>query len=306
MPANKGIPERVFSDVMNGLFGNDEDESGTIQDIDITELYPFYNHPFKVQHDSDMEQLIESVKTNGVLVPVTVRKRKTGEGYELISGHRRRFAAESAGLDTIPAIIKDLSDDEAIIAMVDSNLQREEILPSEKAYAYKMKMEAMSHEGKRSEDSSTQVGWKSETASVIGEATGESKNTVRRYIRLTELIPELLELVDVKKLKLNAAVEISYIAKDDQETLNGFMKEYDVYPSIAQAQDIKVLSREGDFTKSNLAAMMLKTKKEKEPKVKKRNVTIKSDVLSKYFTEDVSKEEIETIICRLLDQHFKK
>ncbi|MBR5361553.1 MAG: ParB/RepB/Spo0J family partition protein, partial [Lachnospiraceae bacterium] len=196
MAAKRGLPERVQLKNLDALFGIDQEQTGQVLDVTISELFPFKDHPFKVLDDEKMEQMVESVRENGILVPIMVRNRTDG-GYEVISGHRRKHAAEIAGLDTIPVIIRDLTDDEAVIAMVDANLQREEILPSEKAFAYKMKFDALSHQGKKvCSNTSTQVGWKSETASAVGEMVGDSKNQVRRYIRLTELLPELLDMVD--------------------------------------------------------------------------------------------------------------
>ena len=203
MAAKKPLPDRVQLKNLDSLFGIDQEQTGQVLDVPIGELFPFQNHPFKVLDDDKMAQTVESVRENGILVPIMVRNRPEG-GYEVISGHRRRHAAEIVGLDTVPVIIRDLTDDEAVIAMVDANLQREEILPSEKAFAYKMKMDALKHQGKKSDDETCSlVGNKPKTASSVGEAAGDSKNQVYRYMRLTELLPDLLDMVDSKKIKMN-------------------------------------------------------------------------------------------------------
>lgn len=247
-----------------------------------------------------MLQTVDSIRENGILVPIMVRNRLKG-GYEVISGHRRKHAAEIVGLETVPVIIRDLTDDEAVIAMVDANLQREEILPSEKAYAYKMKLDALSHQGKKEDlAASTQVGWKSETANKVGETAGDSKNQVRRYIRLTELLPELLEMVDNKKLKLNPAVEISYISPNEQCLLLEVIKVDNVVPSLAQAHQIKKLSQEKSCTKEALHALL------SVASIKERNVVIKHEVIMQYFPAEVSDAEIESLIVRLLEDHRKK
>jgi ParB family chromosome partitioning protein len=243
-----------------------------------------------------MQELVDSIKVRGVVVPGVVRAIPEG-GYEIISGHRRKRACELAGLKTMPVIIKQCSDDEAILAMVDSNLQREEILPSERAFSYKMKFEALSHQGKQSEGvTSTQVGWKLETASLVGEAMGDSKNQVRRYIRLTELLTDFLDMVDDKRLKFNPAVEISYLTNNQQEILLKVMNEENIVPSLAQAQQLKRLSQEQTYTKDAVCEI-LSSSTDKE-----RKFTIKHKIISRYFPPDTTDEEIESIICTLLDE----
>ena len=241
MGGGRSIAGKIKINSYGDLFGGEENE---VSEVDLTELHSFKNHPFKVLEDEKMQELVDSIKVRGVVVPGVVRAIPEG-GYEIISGHRRKRACELAGLKTMPVIIKQCSNDEAILAMVDSNLQREEILPSERAFSYKMKFEALSHQGKQSEGvTSTQVGWKLETASLVGEAMGDSKNQVRRYIRLTELLTDFLDMVDDKRLKFNPAVEISYLTNNQQEILLKVMNEENVVPSLAQAQQLKRLSQE--------------------------------------------------------------
>ena len=275
------------------LFGDNNE----VCEVELKELHDFKNHPFKVKDDEKMLEMVESIKKSGVLVPGVVRVIAGKEGYEIISGHRRKHACELAGLETMPVIIKRYSDDEAVLAMIDSNLQREEILPSEKAFAYKMKFEALSHQGKKDEEAdSTQVGWKAETAAQIGETTGESKNQVRRYIRLTELITPILDMVDDKKIKFVPAVELSYLTDKQQEILLTVMNEETVVPSLSQAQQLKKLSQDKAYTKESVHAIMVVAP------IKERKVTIKPDIISRYFDPDTSDEDIEEIICGLLDE----
>ena len=300
MAVKKTLPERVQLKNLDSLFGINQEQTGQVLEVSIRALFPFQNHPFKVLDDDKMLQTVDSIRENGILVPIMVRNRLKG-GYEVISGHRRKHAAEIVGLETVPVIIRDLTDDEAVIAMVDANLQREEILPSEKAYAYKMKLDALSHQGKKEDlAASTQVGWKSETANKVGETAGDSKNQVRRYIRLTELLPELLEMVDNKKLKLNPAVEISYISPNEQCLLLEVIKVDNVVPSLAQAHQIKKLSQEKSCTKEALHALL------SVASIKERNVVIKHEVIMQYFPAEVSDAEIESLIVRLLEDHRKK
>ena len=300
MAVKKTLPERVQLKNLDSLFGINQEQTGQVLEVSIRDLFPFQNHPFKVLDDDKMLQTVDSIRENGILVPIMVRNRLKG-GYEVISGHRRKHAAEIVGLETVPVIIRDLTDDEAVIAMVDANLQREEILPSEKAYAYKMKLDALSHQGKKEDlEASTQVGWKSETANKVGETAGDSKNQVRRYIRLTELLPELLEMVDNKKLKFNPAVEISYISPKEQCLLLEVIKVDNVVPSLAQAHQIKKLSQEKSCTKEALHALL------SVASIKERNVVIKHEVIMQYFPAEVSDAEIESLIVRLLEDYRKK
>ena len=300
MAAKKPLPDRVQLKGLDSLFGIDQEQTGQVLDVPIRELFPFQNHPFKVLDDEKMAQTVESVRENGILVPIMVRNRPEG-GYEVISGHRRKHAAEIVGLDMVPVIIRDLTDDEAVIAMVDANLQREEILPSEKAFAYKMKMDALKHRGKKSDDPTcSQVGNKSKTASSVGEAAGDSKNQVYRYIRLTELLPDLLAMVDSKTIKINPAVELSFITPNEQFLLLEVMKEDDVVPSLSQAQQIKKLSQEKNCTKEALHALLAVAS------IKERNVVIKHEIIMQYFPAEASDAEIESLIVRLLDDYRKK
>ena len=298
MAAKKPLPDRVQLKGLDSLFGIDQEQTGQVLDVPIRELFPFQNHPFKVLDDEKMAQTVESVRENGILVPIMVRNRPEG-GYEVISGHRRKHAAEIVGLETVPVIIRDLTDDEAVIAMVDANLQREEILPSEKAFAFKMKLEAMSHQGKMN-STSRQVVDKLKSADIVGKDIGESGRQIQRYIRLTELLPDLLTMVDEKKIKFNPAVELSYLSPNEQFLLLEVMKEDDVVPSLSQAQQIKKLSQEKRCTKEALHALLAVAS------IKERNVVIKHEIIMQYFSADVSDAEIESLICRLLEEYRQK
>ena len=299
MAAKKPLPDRVQLKGLDSLFGIDQEQTGQVLDVPIRELFPFQNHPFKVLDDEKMAQTVESVRENGILVPIMVRNRPEG-GYEVISGHRRKHAAEIVGLETVPVIIRDLTDDEAVIAMVDANLQREEILPSEKAFAFKMKLAALTHQGKRSDLTSGQVVPKFRRATEeVAEGTGESYKQIQRYIRLTELLPDLLAMVDSKKIKFNPAVELSYITANEQNLLLEVMKEDDVVPSLSQAQQIKKLSQEKRCTKEALHALLAVAS------IKERNVVIKHEIIMQYFPAEASDAEIESLIVRLLDDYRK-
>lgn len=301
MAAKKTLPDRVQLKGLDSLFGIDQEQTGQVLDVPIRELFPFQNHPFKVLDDEKMTQTVESVRENGILVPIMVRNRPEG-GYEVISGHRRKHAAEIVGLETVPVIIRDLTDDEAVIAMVDANLQREEILPSEKAFAFKMKLQAVSRVKGRPKKEGQVVpnfqGMKS--TEVVAEGTGESYKQIQRYIRLTELLPDLLEMVDSKKIKFNPAVELSYITPNEQYLLLEVMKEDDVVPSLSQAQQIKKLSQEKRCTKEALHALLAVAS------IKERNVVIKHEIIMQYFPAEASDAEIESLIVRLLDDYRKK
>ena len=301
MAAKKTLPDRVQLKGLDSLFGIDQEQTGQVLDVPIRELFPFQNHPFKVLDDEKMAQTVESVRENGILVPIMVRNRPEG-GYEVISGHRRKHAAEIVGLETVPVIIRDLTDDEAVIAMVDANLQREEILPSEKAFAFKMKLQAVSRVKGRPKKEGQVVpnfqGMKS--TEVVAEGTGESYKQIQRYIRLTELLPDLLEMVDSKKIKFNPAVELSYITPNEQYLLLEVMKEDDVVPSLSQAQQIKKLSQEKRCTKEALHALLAVAS------IKERNVVIKHEIIMQYFPAEASDAEIESLIVRLLDDYRKK
>jgi len=299
MAAKKSLPDRVQLKNLDSLFGIDQEQTGQVLEVPTVELFPFRDHPFKVLDDEKMSQTVESVRENGILVPIMVRNRPEG-GYEVISGHRRKHAAEIVGLKTVPVIIRDLTDDEAVIAMVDSNLQREEILPSEKAFAYKMKLQAMAHQGQRNDLTSCQVGTKLRSDESIAEKNGDSARTIQRFIRLTELLPELLEMVDRKKIKFNPAVELSYLKQDEQYLLMEVMKEDEVVPSLSQAQQIKKLSQEGKCTKEAIHALL------KIVEIKERNVVLKHEIIMQYFSADTSDAEIESLIVRLLEEHRRR
>ncbi len=270
-----------------------------IKDIIIQELHPFPNHPFKVRSDESMQATIESIKAYGVLVPAIVRPRKEG-GYEIIAGHRRKYACEQAGLETMPVIVRDLNDDEATIIMVDSNLQRENILPSERAQAYKMKMEAIKRQGERNDLTSCQVGTKLRSDERLAEDTSESARTVQRYIRLTELIPPIQELVDDKKIGLTPASEISFLKPKEQELLITTIESEQAIPSLSQAQRLKKLSQEGKLNEDNILGIMSETKKDVE------RVTLTGEVLRKYFPRSYSPKQIEDTIMRLIETWYRK
>ena len=271
-----------------------------IQQIPIAELHPFKNHPFKVLDDEAMQRTVESVAQFGVLAPLVVRPREEG-GYEIISGHRRQHAAELAGLKTLPVIVRNMDDDQAVIQMVDSNLQRESILPSERAFAYKMKLEAIKNQGARSDLTSSQVGMKLQSLDIVGKDAGDSRNQVHRYIRLTNLIPELLDLVDQKKISFNPAVELSYLTADEQRDFFEAMQDTQNAPSLSQAQRIKKLSQEGQCSYESIYDVMGEEKKADMDKV-----TIKNDVLRKYFPKSYTPRQMEETILKLLEQWQKK
>ena len=298
---NRSLEGKIKINSYADIVGGEED---SVKEIDLKELHTFKNHPFKVKDDEKMQEMVESIKKSGVLVPGVVRERQKG-GYEIISGHRRKRACELAGLKTMPMLIKKYTDDEAVIAMIDSNLQREEILPSEKAFAYKMKLEALSHQGKtlesNSEDStSCQVGTKLRSDLEAGKELGESARQVHRYIRLTELITPILDMVDDKKIKFVPAVEISYLTDPQQKILLDIMNEESVVPSLSQAQQLKRLSQEMNYTRESVLAIMVVAS------TKERRITLKQELIYKYFDPDTSDEEIESTICSLLDEWKRK
>ena len=269
-----------------------------IQQIPITKLHPFKDHPFKVLDDEAMQRTVESVAQFGVLAPLVVRPREEG-GYEIISGHRRQYAAELAGLKTLPVIVRNMDDDQAVIQMVDSNLQRESILPSERAFAYKMKLEAMNHQGIRGDSTCGQIGHKSRD--IIAAEAGDSARNVQRFIRLTNLIPELLELVDQKKISFNPAVELSYLTVSEQRDFFEAMQDTQNAPSLSQAQRIKKLSQAGKCSYDAIYDIM-----GEEKKAEMDRVTIKNDVLRKYFPKSYTPRQMEETILKLLEQWQKK
>ena len=283
------------------IFSTEESrQSEQIQQISISDLHPFKNHPFKVLDDEAMQRTVESVAQFGVLAPLVVRPREEG-GYEIISGQRRQHAAELAGLKTLPVIVRNMDDDQAVIQMVDSNLQRESILPSERAFAYKMKLEAIKNQGARSDLTSSQVGMKLQSLDIVGKDAGDSRNQVHRYIRLTNLIPELLDLVDQKKISFNPAVELSYLTADEQRDFFEAMQDTQNAPSLSQAQRIKKLSQEGQCSYESIYDVMGEEKKADMDKV-----TIKNDVLRKYFPKSYTPRQMEETILKLLEQWQKK
>ena len=265
-------------------------------EMPLSDLHPFEGHPFKVLDDELMEQTVESIKQIGVVSPLIVRPDPEG-GYEILSGHRRLHAAQLAGLETVPVIVKEMDDDAAIIFMVDSNLQRENILPSERAFSYKMKLEAMKHQGERGDLTSAQVGPKSWAAQVVAEEAGDSKSQVKRFIRLTNLIPEILDMVDEKKIAFNPAVELSYLKPSEQKEFLEAMDYAQASPSLSQAQRLKKLSQEGGCTLDAMCEVMNEIKKDELD-----HVTIKNDVLRKYFPKSYTPKQMQDTIIRLLEK----
>lgn len=270
-------------------------DSNTIIEMKISELHPFQNHPFKVLDDELMQQTIDSIAQVGVLSPAVVRP-DPGGGYEIISGHRRLHACKAIGLQTIPVIVKNLTDDEAVIFMVDSNLQRENILPSERALAYKMKMDALKHQGQRENSTSDQVGPKSWTAAKLGAEVGDSATQVKRYIRLAELIPELLSKVDKKEISLTPAVELAYLTQEEQQFFLDAMEYSQNSPSLSQAQRIKKLSQCGNCTVEAMREIMSEEKKNEPDKI-----VLDSDEIKKYFPRSFSARQMRNTIIKLLD-----
>lgn len=276
------------------------EETAVVQNLPIAKLRPFHNHPFKVLDDESMQRTLESISQFGVLVPAIARPRQDGT-YELIAGHRRLRACSLLDLKTMPVIVRELDDDAATILMVDSNLQRERLLPSERAFAYKMKMDALKHQGLRTDLTSSQIGTKLLTSQIVGKKEGLSRNQIYRYIRLTNLIPGLLQRVDDQKLAFNPAVEISFLAPEEQTAFMDAMDYYESTPSLSQAQRIKKLSQESNYTHDALYSIMGEEKKEPWDRV-----TLKSDVLRKYFPRSYTPQQMENTIIRLLDAWQKK
>lgn len=279
----------------------DEVQSGVVQEIPLIELYPFKDHPFQVRADDEMWQLCESIRENGVLTPALARARAEG-GYELISGHRRKKACEMIGLETMPVIIKEIDDDQAIVKMVDSNLQRETLFPSERAFAYKMKLEALKRQGKRDDSTCGQVDHKltgQKSRDILAGQVGESAKQISRFIRLTELIPALLKMVDGKKISFNAAVEVSYLAQKEQAVLIDFI-EQESAPSLAQAKRLKEFSQDGKLNQESMEAIMT------EDRAGPQKVTLPGKRLKKYFPPDVTPSQMEETIIRLLEEWKNK
>ena len=283
------------------IFSTEESrQTEQIQQIPIDELHPFKNHPFKVLDDEAMQRTVESVAQFGVLAPLIARPRPEG-GYEIISGHRRQHAAELAGMKTLPVIVRNMDDDQAVIQMVDSNLQRESILPSERAFAYKMKLEAIKNQGARSDLTSCQIGTKFRADAALAAGTEESARNVQRFIRLTNLIPELLDLVDQKKISFNPAVELSYLTAAEQRDFLEAMQDTQNAPSLSQAQRIKKLSQEGKCSYDAMFDIM-----GEEKKAEMDRVTIKNEVLRKYFPKSYTPKQMQDTIIKLLEQWQKK
>ena len=279
-----------------------EQKREQVQQIPIDALHPFTNHPFKVLDDEAMTRTVESIAQYGVLAPLIARPRPDGDGYEIISGHRRQYAAKLAGLDTLPVIVRQMSDDAAVILMVDSNLQREHILPSERALAYKMKLDAMRRtSGRPSKENSRQLVGNFETADVVGKESGESGRQVQRFIRLTNLIPELLDMVDEKKISFNPAVELSYLDESQQRDFLEAMNDTQNAPSLSQAQQLKKMAQQGEFSYEKAFDVM-----GQEKKSEKDTVTIKNETLRKYFPRSYTPKQMEEKIIQLLDAWQKK
>lgn len=289
-----------YDDIFSTEESRQEEQREQVQQIPIGELFPFKNHPFKVLDDDSMSDTVESVKQYGVLSPLIARPRPKG-GYEIISGHRRQHAAELAGLETLPVIVRQMDDDAAIILMVDSNLQREHILPSERAFAYKMKLDAMKNQGTRSDLTSTQVVSKLRSNEKLGAENNQSRETVRRFIRLTNLIPELLDMVDNKTVSFNPAVELSYLSPEQQQEVIRAMDDTQNFPSVSQAKRIKKLAQDGTFTTETVVAIMGEEKKSELD-----TVNIKNDTLRKYFPRSYTPKQMEDTIIKLLEQWQKK
>ena len=301
MPIDSGnLALKGLDDLFSTEENRQEEQWEQVQQIPIDALHPFTNHPFKVLDDEAMTRTVESIAQYGVLAPLIARPRPDGDGYEIISGHRRQYAAKLAGLDTLPVIVRQMSDDAAVILMVDSNLQREHILPSERAFAYKMKLEALKNQGARSDLTSVQVAPKLSTEK-IGEEVGMSKDNVKRYIRLTNLIPELLDMVDEKKISFNPAVELSYLDESQQRDFLEAMEDTQNAPSLSQAQQLKKMAQQGEFSYEKAFDVM-----GQEKKSEKDTVTIKNETLRKYFPRSYTPKQMEEKIIQLLDAWQKK
>ena len=296
---SENISSRSCDDISQAEQPKEKPPQEQVREIKLSDLYPFKGHPFKISDDESMKKTVESIAQFGVMTPAIARPRPEG-GYELIAGHRRHHASELAGKETMPVIVRDMDDDAAVILMVDSNLQRETILPSERAFAYKMKLEAMKHQGMRTDLTSVRVAPKLTTA-IIGEESGMSSDNVKRYIRLTNLIPELLDMVDEKKIAFNPAVEISYLKPNEQKDFLEAMEYAQSTPSLSQAQRLKKFSQEGKCSLGVMCAIMSEEKKGELDRV-----TIKHDVLRKYFPKSYTPKQMEDTIIKLLEQWQKK
>jgi len=303
MPIDNGnLALKGLDDLFSTEEKRQEEQREQVQQIPIDALHPFTNHPFKVLDDEAMTRTVESIAQYGVLAPLIARPRPDGDGYEIISGHRRQYAAKLAGLETLPVIVRQMSDDAAVILMVDSNLQREHILPSERALAYKMKLDAMRRtSGRPSKENSRQLVGNFETADVVGKESGESGRQVQRFIRLTNLIPELLDMVDEKKISFNPAVELSYLDESQQRDFLEAMEDTQNAPSLSQAQQLKKMAQQGEFSYEKAFDVM-----GQEKKSEKDTVTIKNETLRKYFPRSYTPKQMEEKIIQLLDAWQKK
>ena len=301
MPIDSGnLALKGLDDLFSTEENRQEEQREQVQQIPIDALHPFTNHPFKVLDDEAMTRTVESIAQYGVLAPLIARPRPEG-GYEIISGHRRQYAAKLAGLDTLPVIVRQMSDDAAVILMVDSNLQREHILPSERAFAYKMKLEALKNQGARSDLTSDQVGQKLWSVEQVANDAGESKTQIQRFIRLTNLIPELLDMVDEKKISFNPAVELSYLDESQQRDFLEAMQDTQNAPSLSQAQQLKKMAQQGELSYEKAFDVM-----GQEKKSEKDTVTIKNETLRKYFPRSYTPKQMEEKIIQLLDAWQKK
>ena len=302
MPIDNGnLALKGLDDLFSTEENRQEEQREQVQQIPIDALHPFTNHPFKVLDDEAMTRTVESIAQYGVLAPLIARPRPEG-GYEIISGHRRQYAAKLAGLDTLPVIVRQMSDDAAVILMVDSNLQREHILPSERALAYKMKLDAMRRtSGRPSKENVSQIGTQKRSDQFMAEELGESRNQIQRFIRLTNLVPELLDMVDEKKIAFNPAVELSYLDESQQRDFLEAMEDTQNAPSLSQAQQLKKMAQQGEFSYEKAFDVMGQEKKSEQD-----TVTIKNDILRKYFPRSYTPRQMEEKIIQLLDAWQKK
>ena len=303
MPIDSGnLALKGLDDLFSTEENRQEEQREQVQQIPIDELHPFTNHPFKVLDDEAMTRTVESIAQYGVLAPLIARPRPDGNGYEIISGHRRQYAAKLAGLDTLPVIVRQMSDDAAVILMVDSNLQREHILPSERVLAYKMKLDAMRRtSGRPSKENVSQIGTQKRSDQIMAEELGESRNQIQRFIRLTNLVPELLDMVDEKKISFNPAVELSYLDESQQRDFLEAMEDTQNAPSLSQAQQLKKMAQQGEFSYEKAFDVM-----GQEKKSEKDTVTIKNETLRKYFPRSYTPKQMEEKIIQLLDAWQKK
>ena len=303
MPIDSGnLALKGLDDLFSTEENRQEEQREQVQQIPLDALHPFTNHPFKVLDDEAMTRTVESIAQYGVLAPLIARPRPDGDGYEIISGHRRQYAAKLAGLDTLPVIVRQMSDDAAVILMVDSNLQREHILPSERALAYKMKLDAMRRtSGRPSKENVSQIGTQKRSDQIMAEELGESRNQIQRFIRLTNLIPELLDMVDEKKIAFNPAVELSYLDESQQRDFLEAMEDTQNAPSLSQAQQLKKMAQQGEFSYEKVFDVM-----GQEKKSEKDTVTIKNETLRKYFPRSYTPKQMEEKIIQLLDAWQKK